>query len=136
MSPSNFNEPITIQRLGVAERAYNNMTLFSSRDNFPDTTSNASLRDDFPEPNGVVYDLDAPGIGVPNTEIAIRRLRQNFLEWATLRSNTNTRLSSDLLWHSAVSVIRTSSTDIHFINDVSGDNSAGTGHINTSWNLQ
>ncbi len=103
---------------------------------FDDTSPN-DVRDDDPQSGGSggkVYDLDAPGVGGGFPVGTILRIRTNFRQWATLSSGGN-RLSADLQWFSRVSIIKTSGNDA-LQSDVGGDNVAGTGTTNLSWNLQ
>jgi hypothetical protein len=135
-SPSNYTGSITINREVVATKNYNDMTLTGSAGPFADT-SDASLRDDDPlsgGSSGKVYDLDAPGIGsIASTPLnTILRRRTNFRQWATVGGN---RVSTDLTWFQRISIIKTSSGD-QLNNDLSGDNTVGTGATNLTWNFQ
>ena len=136
VSPSNFTGTIILQRRIDASRTYNVSTLTSSTDLFPDT-SDPTLEDSNPQSggsNGIVYDLDAPSLanGTSNPVNTLLRVRTNFREWATLNG---VPVSYDFLWFSRISVIKTNSGDA-LSSDVPGDNVAGTGTTNVSWNLQ
>jgi hypothetical protein len=96
-------------------------------------------RDDNPQPGGTVYDLDAPAIG-PSGPGTIVRLRYNFLEYAVLASDSNNTQIGTLDWYSRTSCTKDPSdptdTTAIFSTDVAGDNQAGSGTTNLSWNLQ
>ena len=137
VKPSNYQGLIKIERRKVDVRVYNNQTLGGTQHDLPDTSGD-SLRDDDPQSggsSGKVYDVDAPGVGnVPADPLnAIARLRANFRQWAvTLRGS---KVSDDMNWFSRVSVIKTANGDV-LRNEIAGDNVAGTGTTNLSWNLQ
>ncbi len=83
---------------------------------------------------GKVYDVDAPGTGnVPADPVnTIARLRANFRQWAISGSQ---KVSDDMNWFSRISVIKTANGDV-LSNEIAGDNVAGIGTTNLSWNLQ
>ncbi len=107
-------------------------------------TDDPGTRDDDPYPNGVIYDLDAPGLD--NTVTfpfgTILRTRNNFKAFASIQI--------DGMW------VRTSPIQTYFVRfsmiqldspngknwvpidppDVPGDNTAGNGWTKLSWNLQ
>jgi hypothetical protein len=137
VKPTNFTGAITLVR-EWDYRAYNNQTLIDSATAKPDTSKD-TFRDDDPQSggsNGKVYDLDGPGYSsIASDPVgAIFRLRNNFRQWAVI-SGTNNRLSSTLEWFSRVSITKMSSGDV-LNDDVTGDNTAGTGTTPLSWNLQ
>jgi hypothetical protein len=135
---------ITLQRQVDATRSYNDSTLTNSNGPCglpicPDTSS-STLRDDDPQSGGsggVVYDLDAPGLGSSSSAPLGRvlRIRTNFREWATDATNTNLHFSADFLWFSRISIMKTANGDV-LQTDVTGDNTAGKGTTALSWNLQ
>jgi len=134
--PNNYTGSITLAREAVAFRLYNDMTQIGSGGPFSDT-SDPTIRDDDPQSggsSGKVYDLDAPGIGsTTSTPLnTISRRRTNFRQWATVGSN---RVSADLQWFERISIIKTSSGD-QLKNDLSGDNTVGTGTTLLTWNFQ
>ncbi len=99
--------------------------------------SGDTLRDDDPQSggsSGKVYDVDAPGTGnVPADPVnTIARLRANFRQWAISGSQ---KVSDDMNWFSRISVIKTANGDV-LSNEIAGDNVAGIGTTNLSWNLQ
>jgi hypothetical protein len=134
--PSNFGQYIILHRK-MDLKTYNDRTLDISATN-ADDTSDPRLRDDDPRPYGMVYDLDGPGLRNDDTAApgTIRRVRRNFKQWATILGQDNVRLSGDLEWFSVESVIRQSNGTDTFLNDVPGDNVAGTGSKPLTWNLQ
>lgn len=138
VTPSNFAGVITLHRLIVDKRSYDDMTLIDSQSNAPDD-SDPTFRDDDPQSggsSGKIYDLDAPGTGsTSQTPInGIRRRRVNYRQWATL-GNSGAKVSSDFTWYTRVSIIKTSNGD-QLRTDVTGDNVAGAGTTNLTWNLQ
>lgn len=147
VTPNNYTGSITIQREVVANRVYNDMTLTSSvgpcgLPTCPDT-SDLPQRDDNPQSGGslgTVYDLDGPGTGTTGSAPLNRivRVRTNFRQWATVKGSdgtTDVRISVDLTWFSRISIIKTVDGDV-LRTDISGDNVAGTGTTNLTWNLQ
>lgn len=106
-------------------------------------TDSASIRDDDPKPNGIIYDLDAPGL--VNTDSApqnqIRRTRNHFKSFASITvSGTAVRCSKFTEWFVRFSMMQTaapSGTNWVVVNppDVTGDNQAATGTTPLSWNL-
>jgi hypothetical protein len=144
VQPSNYTGMITLRRQVDANRTYNGSTLTSNVGNCgqptcPDT-SDSTLRDDDPQSGGsggVVYDLDAPAFGSTSSAAvgAILRARTNYHQWATDATNSNLRFSADFQWFSRISIMKTASGDV-LQNDVTGDNTAGTGTTALSWNLQ
>lgn len=134
--PSSFAGSITIHREVREEKLYAGSILIqqSAPPIYLDTSDN-ELRDDNPQPGGRVYDLDAPGIGGASVG-TINRFRVNFRQWAVLNSLGGLRVSPiDLYWYSRVSIIGTTSGD-QLRNDIPGDNVAGAGQTETTWNLQ
>lgn len=65
----------------------------------------------------------------------IYRVRCNFRQWAVLNSIPLVVSPIDLYWFSRESIVVTSGGD-QLKSDVSGDNIAGEGVTNTTWNLQ
>lgn len=139
--PSNFSGLIVIHRTLVDKRVYDgNNNLIENVSNQGDD-SDPGFRDDDPQSggsNGRVYDLDGPGVGTVQSDPTgtVRRKRANYRQWATLGSNGGkVSGTSDLLWFSRVSVIKIGSSD-QLRTDVDGDNIAGSGSTNLTWNLQ
>ena len=137
--PSSYTGLVVIHRTLIESRWYtdNNPTPFQTITNQPDT-SLSEFRDDNPQSggsNGKVYDLDAPGFAlVSNAPVgSIVRRRMNFVQYTTVG---NIQLSgSTLYWFARQSVIRTSTGD-QLLNDISGDNTVGSGSTALTWNLQ
>ncbi len=135
--PTSFSGPITIHREVREDKLYHGNTLYqqTAPPIYPDT-SFPEFRDDNPQSGGSadkVYDLDAPGVGgVPLGTTS--RIRTNFRQWAVLNSPALVVSPIDLYWYSRVSIYR-DSTGEHLKTDVSGDNVAGVGQTNTTWNL-
>jgi hypothetical protein len=136
--PSNLTGTIVLHRQVVDKRSYDDMTLIDSQSNVPDD-SPSEFRDDDPQSGasgGKVYDLDGPATGsTSQTPInGIRRRRVNYRQWATLGAN-GAKLSNDFSWYTRMSIIKTSNGD-QLRMDVTGDNVAGVGTTNLTWNLQ
>ena len=85
---------------------------------------------------GKVYDWDAPGTGnAGSAEVGhIRRKRSNYREWAELSNGL--KVSADLNWFSRLSVYKSQSSGDLLKADISGDNVAGVGSTNTTWDLR
>ena len=138
VKPSDFQGLIVLEREAVAIKTYLDMTLEDSGGPMGDT-SPSQIRDDDPQSGmsgGKVYDLDAPGIGSASADPvnAVLRLRVNFRQWATFNF---IRASNDLPWFSRISIRKTSSGDVlHIQSGITGDNVAGLGTTNLTWNLQ
>ncbi len=135
--PTNFTGSITIHREVREDKIFTVLPFYQqTAPPIYDDTSLAKYRDDNPQSGGSagkIDDLDAPGIGgVPVG--AIYRIRTNYREWAVLNSPALV-VSPDLYWFSRVSVVGTSTGD-QLKSDVSGDNIAGAGQTQTTWNLQ
>jgi hypothetical protein len=137
--PNFFSDPIILQREILQSRRYIGSTLDPNGtiNNEPDT-SHYALRDDNPQSNysgGIVYDLDAPGVGSgsQNPPGTIWRDRTNFRQWATLANGT-TVVSGNLYWYARHSIKKESNGDVK-LDDVANDNKAGSGTTPLSWNL-
>jgi hypothetical protein len=142
--PSNYLGTVRLEREIVAKRVYDNLTLLAPVVNNMADNSFDNYRDDNPQSgnsNGKVYDVDGPSIAsITQTPLnAIRRRRTNFRQWATIdgvqASDPRIRASNDFPWFQRLSIIKTSGGD-QLSTDVSGDNIAGTGTTNITWNLQ
>jgi len=102
--------------------------------------SNPIFRDDDPQSGGSggkVYDVDGPGITLtvldPNAPInTIARNRTNFRQWALI---DGVKASDDLLWFTRLSIRKTLIGEV-LQSGVAGDNVAGSGATNLTWNLQ
>ena len=138
VAPSNFQERVMLDRARVATNVYygpNNVLETGNSGGAQGDTSPAVLRDDDPRPNGKVYDYDAPGIPTlpPSAVVGTtRRQRINLNEFAMYNGK---KASADLPWFSRMSIVRTTGRDA-IINDVPGDNVAGSGTTPLTWNLQ
>jgi hypothetical protein len=137
--PNFFSDSITVRREVLDWMVYYNTVLVEQ--NAPpirDDTSFPQLRDDYPQSGGsagMVYDLDAPGIkksGPPYQ--TIYRVRYNFRQWAVLNSRSLVVSPIDLYWYSRVSILHRETGD-QLNTDVPGDNVAGVGRTNTTWDL-
>jgi hypothetical protein len=82
---------------------------------------------------GKVYDLDVPTVLPLYVDGNTYRFRTNFFTYAALPDGTP--ISSNFNFYVRISCKKTSS-GFQFVNDVPGDNQAGTGTTSTSWNLQ
>jgi len=138
VAPSNFEEKVMLDRARVETRVYygtNNVLETGNSGGARPDTSDPVLRDDDPRPNGKIYDYDAPGIPTLPPSAAVgttRRMRINLNEFAMYNGK---KASADLPWFSRMSIVRTTGRDA-LINDVSGDNVAGSGTTALTWNLQ
>ena len=132
--PNDFDGEIVLQRRVEGGRDFLDSSQIGPEYSGPDT-SLPGFRDDFPPPNGKIYDLDAPcpvnDQDDPNGSIS--RLRANFKQWATLN---NKRVSGDLLWFVRISSLKISLGNFEFSNNITGDNTAGLGTTPLTWNLQ
>jgi hypothetical protein len=139
--PPTYTGTIQFRRTIVKKRMYHDTDELPEyrKDNEPDDWDDA-LQDQNPQSGvaGMVYDLDAPGVGTAQNDPVgyIVRLRINFSEWAQLPNGTH--VSGNLLWFSHLSVKRTGSTTeaLQTQSGITGDNIAGTGNPPTTWNLQ
>jgi len=137
--PSNFAGPVVITREVIGFRNFNDMIQIGSGGTDPDP-SNPIFRDDDPQSGGSggkVYDVDGPGITLtvldPNAPInTIARNRTNFRQWALI---DGVKASDDLLWFTRLSIRKTLIGEV-LQSGVAGDNVAGSGATNLTWNLQ
>ena len=87
---------------------------------------------------GVVYDLDAPGIGYLSGNI--NRVRFNFNEYAVLDSASSTQQLGSFAWYARASCIENPNPAngyfSMFSTSVANDNTAGSGTTGLTWNLQ
>ena len=133
VTPSNFTGGITLDRVKLISRFWENTTNYITETNEPDL-SPPIYRDDDPQPNGKVYDEDAPSVSVANPIIGrIVRRRTSFTQWARIG---NARVSADFDWFCRLSITYAGSGVWNLVNDVNGDNIAGEGITKTSINLQ
>lgn len=135
--PANFSSPIVLTRDAIGFCKFND-TLPLGCSNNPDPSA-PQFRDDDPQSGGSggkVYDSDAPGhtLGLdPNAPLdSIARIRTNFRQWATI---DGAKCSDDLMWFSRLSIKKTLIGE-NLETSVSGDNVAGSGTTNLTWNLQ
>lgn len=123
--PSNFSEPIVLQREVVATNSWdeNNVLVGNAGCNPPQQTpcpdtSSPQYRDDDPQSGnsgGKVYDIDSPGSNLVSTAPigTIRRRRTNFRQWATISQlqggqTVDVRVSSDIQWFQRISIEKNS----------------------------
>jgi hypothetical protein len=134
VQPSNFTDSITLVRTIVNAKAYRD-TINGSTEVDPGIvnpdTSDPGLRDDLPAPNGIVYDLDRPGINTSDlfsrANGTISRIRQNFQEWAVYGGK---RASDNLCWYNRSSAKKdATSGSITFEHTFGTDNTAGSGGV-------
>jgi hypothetical protein len=129
---------VVIHRLIIEARSYfsNNSTPYETLTN-QDDTSLPAFRDDDPQSGGSagkVYDLDAPGFSPDGNPVGtVVRRRVNFVEYTTVGGHALP--GSVLTWYLRQSIIKTSSGD-QPLNDISGDNTVGSGSTVLTWNLQ
>ena len=136
--PANFSFPVVLTREVIGARLYNDQINIGSEGTHGDA-SDPAFRDDDPQSGGSggkVYDLDAPGVSLSspsNPNDSILRARTNYRQWATVDGGV--RVSDDLQWFSRLSIRKTVIGDV-LQSDIPGDNMAGSGLTNVSWNLQ
>jgi hypothetical protein len=106
-------------------------------------TSAASLRDDNPMPDGMIYDLDAPGLSISTAaQDAIRRTRNNFKVFASItRGGKKVRVSpirDCFIRFSMKQLDAPGGKNWVFLSppDIPNDNQAGYGTTKLSLNLQ
>jgi hypothetical protein len=156
VTPSDYTGTVSLRRSIVNGAYYQGSTACCGSPATPgDDTSFAAMMDSDPQSGGSagkVYDLDAPGIAapfsIPQGQSAILRYRTNFVEYAVLgaashelgaKSSTKKASTKDFPFWVAVSCTWDASGDNQVLaTDLSGngDNSAGTGTTNTTWNLK
>lgn len=131
LDPSSYTGTVTLVRTkgGVDYDGPTGQAVLVSYPSGTDDTSQAAFEVTTPT-NGVVYDLDAPG--VDPTQGQIWRQRMNFFENAQLPDGTY--IANEVGFYVRLSCVWGSSGNI-FGTDVSGDNVLGMGSTNTSWNL-
>jgi hypothetical protein len=138
VAPKNFNEKIILDRARVNAAYYfgtSNTLETSNSGGARSDTSNATLRDDDPRPNGKIYDYDAPGLPSLPASTAVgtpRRQRFNARQFAMYNGK---KASDDFFWFARITIVKTAGTDV-LGTDVPGDNVAGQGSTPTTWNLQ
>ena len=164
VAPSNFIDAIHLKRAIVSTATYadtgNGQTLSPNQVSstgsytcgsvdltlcFDDSGTVGVHTDNTPPPNGNLYDWDVPGIDtvdLPQTPNYVSRQRVNFEEYASY----NGKRASDLFaWYNRSSACVLKNQDGSFIvtfcsnlspsRAVTGDDQAGAGSTNTSWNL-
>src|SRR5262249_47842814 len=106
-------------------------------------TSVASLRDDNPMPDGMIYDLDAPGLFITTAaQDAIRRTRNNFKVFASITSGGKKIRVSPIrdcfIRFSMKQLDAPGGKNWVFLSppDIPNDNQAGYGATKLSLNLQ
>ena len=143
ISPSDFAEFVVLRREITESRSYDDQTIKSRIIGCPDTSLNSFLDQD-PQSSpsqGIVYDLDAPGINITSgPQGSILRRRTNWKQWASVfQMNGNNpeyvRVSDDINWYQRLSIILTMNLITQPINDVSGDNTIGAGTTALTWNF-
>jgi hypothetical protein len=167
--PSNFAYPnyeLRLDRDNAYHDWYDNGSGTIGQRNFNNTyppgndTGPIDAKDVDPQPNGTIYDWDAPGLALdaaPHNQI--QRTRNNFKAYAVLCNGNLVNCDDD--WHNFTNVpngalIRSSQVRLYFVifsmqqigpsnghnwaiidpPDVSGDNQAGYGTTRLTWNLQ
>ena len=138
VAPKNFNEKIILDRARVNANYFfgtNNTLEPTNSGGARSDTSNATLRDDDPRPNGKIYDYDAPGLPSLPASTAVgtpRRQRFNARQFAMYNGK---KASDDFFWFARITIVKTAGTDA-LGTDVPGDNTAGQGSTPLTWNLQ
>jgi hypothetical protein len=136
VTPSTYAGTINLVRTmgGVSYTGSTGQTVANTYPSGTSDTSKPQYEDTNPQSggsNGVVYDLDAPGV-VPAVS-QVGRIRYNLDENAQLPDGTY--VSTEVAFYVRVSC-NWGSTGNSFRNDVTGDNTLGMGVTKTSWNLQ
>jgi hypothetical protein len=150
--PNDFNYPgvtLTLARDGMYHDWIGNGTgttyeaVFSTLPNANDT-GDTEFQDDTPSTNGVIYDFDAPGLYItvaPKGEI--QRARCDFKAFVIIKLANNSvvrvsKVTNYFVDFSMVQVAGPKGSDWVVINppDVKGDDQAGQGAKNITWNLQ
>jgi len=151
--PSNFNYPsndLKLERDNAFHDWFDNGSGTIDQRNFNTTippgndTSPSVYRDDNPAPNGVIYDLDAPGLSTADSapQNQVRRTRNNFKAFASITiGGTAIRCSQVRLYFVIFSMQQNASPSGHnwAIIDpptVANDNQAAYGTTRLTWNLQ
>jgi hypothetical protein len=133
VSPTNYTGLVVLRRKKLSYGAWTGSDLYGEVTQPSDDTSNLAVRDDDPHSggsNGVVYDLDAPGIEASSVNVTWRS-RQNLSEYAVLDSqNNDTPVSDTMNWFSAVSCTTPDFSNYTLSTGVLGDNVAGEGIVN------
>jgi hypothetical protein len=149
VKPSNYKGEVILQRELLVRKIYDDMTLRTTLLNKPDT-SFPPFRDDEPQSgnsNGKVYDVDGPGFSIRNKpDGTIERQRRNFRQYATIEDQTSdgktefVQASEDFLWFSRLSLKVNTASQNEIKNEletsVAGDNIAGAGTTNVTWDLK
>jgi hypothetical protein len=135
-APSSYSGTVTLVRTkgGVTYRGSTGQTVNTTYPPGTPDTSEAQYEDTNPQSggsNGVVYDLDAPGVKPLPSEIG--RMRLNFFENAQIPDGTY--VANEVGFYARLSCLWGSAGNT-FKNDVTGDNVLGMGTTKTSWNLQ
>jgi len=142
VSPSNYTGLVTLRRRwpsnGATGGAFKNQTQYATFTAGADDTSFPNGLDNDPQSGGSggkVYDIDAPGVGLPTADIY--RYRSNFVEYAVLGDRTTTaKASADFSYFVRASCTQDAQGNLMLSNDVANDNQAGSGTSPTTWNLQ
>lgn len=132
LNPSSYTGTVTLVRTkgGVDYDGTTGQTVLDSYSTGTNDSSEAAFEVTTPT-NGVVYDLDAPGM--KPTQNQIWRKRMNFFENAQLPDGTY--VANEVGFYVRLSCVWGSSGNT-FGTGVSGDNVLGMGTTKTSWNLQ
>jgi hypothetical protein len=101
-----------------------------------DDTSDPPFRDDDPQPGGLIYDLDVPGVQNGDSFQSVYRFRANFTEYATLADGVTVVSTAPVNYYVRLSCKFDANGNPSLDTSVSGDNQIGLGTTKTSWNLQ
>jgi carboxypeptidase family protein len=106
-------------------------------------TGPASARDDNPDPDDMLYDFDAAGLGIPNAPVnTIHRTRNNFWAFASITVEGKAVRCSEIreyfISFSQKQTAAPSGSTWVVINppDVAGDMTAGNGTTKITWDLK
>jgi hypothetical protein len=145
--PADYKGELRFKRVIVEEKIYNDKRQVRQQTDQEDISLQAFLDED-PKPKGQIYDIDAPGIAITGATApfgTIFRKRVNFRQFVTALDikepdGSSMQVSNDFRWFSRVSVIKLENSNNEFKNELDsslpGDNMAGAGTTNITWDLQ
>jgi hypothetical protein len=148
--PAKFNYPgndLKLER-DFDFRDYNDQTLLDSGARSASVppgndTGPATARDDNPDPDDTIYDWDAAGLNIPNApKNTIHRTRNNFWAFASITvEGKSVRCSQIREYFIKFSQEQTAAPSgktwvVKTPPDVAGDNQAGDGTTNLTWDLK
>ena len=137
VSPSTYTGSLELRRTLLSCGTFQQGNVSVSCGATPrDDTSSSALRDDDPQPGGVIYDLDPPGVENGDSFQSVYRYRANFSEYATLADGTTVASANPVNYYVRLSCKFDANGNPSLDTTVSGDNQVGSGTTKTTWNLQ